>query len=174
MRLLNIIILISISLIIGCNINSGDSRPEFIEDLYQREQLPDSVGLDAQIEISKTHNDSITVELFITNEIESDKVIIHSVDFATIFIYDASRIVYPTFDPNKIVYADDYNESIIPARDQIQISKMVLKRTPEFTGAEAIGFAHFTLKPGNTKDFSASAVANSQEYWLVTPPITIE
>lgn len=173
MKFSQVIILLLIVLFTGCIAKNQDSRPEFIEDLYQREQLPDSVGLEARIEIRKAQNDSIHFEFFIANEKETDQVIIHSGDFASIAIYKDSKLIFPNFDPSKIVYSDDYNESVIPAQDQIQVSTIKL-RVSEFKGAMAVGFAPLKIKPENTKGSSVNAVVNSKEYWLVTSPKPIE
>jgi len=173
LKALNIVISLTILLISGCAINNEDSRPEFIKELYQREQLPDSVGLDARIQIGKTQNDSIAIEFFIANEKKTDQVIGHSGNFANIFVYKNSELILPVFDPSKMVYHHDYNESVIPAQDQIQVSTINLHES-EFTGAKAVGFAPLKIKRENTKGFSASTILNSEEYWLLTPPITIE
>ncbi|NBC64830.1 MAG: hypothetical protein GVY07_04075 [Bacteroidetes bacterium] len=173
LRPLNIIISLTILLISGCAINNEGSKPEFIEELYQREQLPDSVGLEARIEIRRVQNDSIHVEFFITNEKKTDQVIGHSGNFANIFVYKNSELILPVFDPSKMVYHHDYNESVIPAQDQIQVSTINLNES-DFKGAKAVGFAPLKIKRENTKGFSANAVLNSEEYWLVTSPITIE
>lgn len=172
-RLLYIIILLSFLMTSGCAINNEDSKPEFIDELYQREQLPDSVGLEARIQIGKTQNDSIAIEFFIANEKKTDQVIGHSGNFANIFVYKNSQLILPVFDPSKMVYHHDYNESVIPAQDQIQISSIKLS-VPEFAGAKAVGFAPFTHKPGHAKEVSAGPVINSKEYWLITSPIRIE
>lgn len=174
MKFSQIIILLIIVLFIGCVTNNKDSRPEFIEELYQREQLPDSVGLEARIEIRKAQNDSIHFEFYIANEKETDQVIIHSGDFAGISIYKDSKLIFPNFDPSKMVYSDDYNESIIPSQDQIQVGIIKL-RVPEFTGAKAVGFAPLKIKPKHLKEKGPhNSTENPKEYWLLTHPITLE
>ncbi|WP_234570821.1 hypothetical protein [Rhodohalobacter sp. 614A] len=170
-----IISLLIIAFFVGCNNNNnGDTRPEFVKSLYQRDQLPDSVRLEARIEISKAQNDSIHFVFFITNEKEADQVIIHSGDFAHIAIYKDSKLIFPNFDPSKMVYHSDYNESVIPSQDQIQVGTIKL-RLPEFTGAKAVGFAPLKIKPKHLKDVDPhNSTVNPKEYWLMTPPITIE
>lgn len=174
-KYLQIICLLAITLFIGCITNNEDSRPEFIEGLYQREQLPDSVGLEAEIEIRKAQNDSIHFEFFIANEKETDQVIIHSGSFASIFIYKDSELIYPNFDPNKMIYTDDYNETVIPSQDQIQVSTIKL-HVSEFKGAKALGLAPLKIKPKHLKGKDPHNITvNLNEYWLLTPPpITIE
>ncbi|MCG2590327.1 hypothetical protein [Rhodohalobacter sulfatireducens] len=170
MKFSQVIILLLIVLFTGCIANNDDSRPEFIEDLYQREQLPDSVGLEARIEIRKAQNDSIHFEFFIANEKETDQVIIHSGSFASIAIYKDSKLIFPNFDPSKIVYSDDYNESVIPAQDRIQVSTIKL-RVSEFTGAKALGFAPLKIKPKHLKGTGPhNSTVSLKEYWLLTPP----
>jgi hypothetical protein len=161
-------------MISGCVINNEDSRTEFIKELYQREQLPDSVGLDARIQIGKTQNDSIHVEFFIANEKETDQVIIHSGDYAIVAIYNDTKLIFPNFDPSKIVYSDDYNESVIPAQDQIQVSTKKL-RVSDLTGAKALGYAPLKIKSKHLKGMGPhNSTVSFKEYWLLTPPIAIE
>lgn len=174
MKYLQIIGILAITFFIGCVTKNQDSRPEFIEGLYQREQLPDSVGLEARIEIRKAQSDSLHFDFFIANEEETDQVIIHSGDFASVAIYKDSKLIFPNFDPNKIVYSDDYNESVIPSRDQIRVSTIKL-RVSDFKDTKALGFAPLKIKPKHLKGMGPhNSTVSLKEYWLLTPPIAIE
>lgn len=166
MEKLIVIAAVLISFCAGCSIiNSNDSLPEFVENLYERENVPDSLGIQFQIEIKESESDTLNISLFVANTSEDDVILTHSGSYANFVLFKGSEIIYPTFDLDKLVYTDDYNESPIQAKTRIQVMNMKMN-LPNKNRVKIVAFAPFRV----LQNF---CMTNEEEYWLVSDPIDI-
>ncbi len=161
-----IILSIFILCFLSCNKHQQEVRaPDYINQLKEKPAPPNSGNFKLNLEWERDKNDSLRVHVYLLNQDKSNYRLVHSSDFVKIAVYDGNKLLYPEY-PDKLIFWDDYNETIVPSEDTLTLSRYTWRKT-DLSGAESVAYIKFDLYERFHSDSSA---ADSENYWLVSKP----